>query len=109
MFSPAAERRHVQKDNLCPVIQKGRLSHGLLVFVCGLTTVALSLLQQHLEPWKLYATVGVLLAIDFLSLMIWQIVDPLHITVEVTALNSNTMEHRTATVEMFSHFDLSDS
>lgn len=39
--------------------------------------------QQHLEPWKLYATVGVLLAIDFLSLMIWQIVDPLHITVEV--------------------------
>ncbi|XP_029360323.1 gamma-aminobutyric acid type B receptor subunit 1 isoform X5 [Echeneis naucrates] len=38
--------------------------------------------KQHLEPWKLYATVGVLLAIDFLSLMIWQIVDPLHITVE---------------------------
>lgn len=46
--------------------------------------VCVSLLtQQHLEPWKLYATVGVLLAIDFLSLMIWQIVDPLHITVEV--------------------------
>ncbi|TMS10603.1 Gamma-aminobutyric acid type B receptor subunit 1 [Larimichthys crocea] len=39
--------------------------------------------KQHLEPWKLYATVGVLLAIDFLSLMIWQIVDPLHITVEM--------------------------
>ncbi|XP_056142362.1 gamma-aminobutyric acid type B receptor subunit 1 isoform X1 [Lampris incognitus] len=38
--------------------------------------------KKHLEPWKLYATVGVLLAIDFLSLMIWQIVDPLHITVE---------------------------
>uniref|UniRef100_A0A096LQ92 Gamma-aminobutyric acid type B receptor subunit 1 n=1 Tax=Poecilia formosa TaxID=48698 RepID=A0A096LQ92_POEFO len=38
--------------------------------------------KQPLEPWKLYATVGVLLAIDFLSLMIWQIVDPLHITVE---------------------------
>ncbi|XP_075962899.1 gamma-aminobutyric acid type B receptor subunit 1 [Anarhichas minor] len=38
--------------------------------------------KQHLEPWKLYATVGVLLAIDFLSLMIWQIVDPLHVTVE---------------------------
>ncbi|XP_047017147.1 gamma-aminobutyric acid type B receptor subunit 1 isoform X2 [Ictalurus punctatus] len=37
---------------------------------------------QHLEPWKLYATVGVLLAIDVLSLMIWQIVDPLHITLE---------------------------
>uniref|UniRef100_A0A674PCW7 Gamma-aminobutyric acid type B receptor subunit 1 n=1 Tax=Takifugu rubripes TaxID=31033 RepID=A0A674PCW7_TAKRU len=36
--------------------------------------------KQHLEPWKLYATVGVLLAIDFLSLVIWQIVDPLHIT-----------------------------
>ncbi|XP_023250641.1 gamma-aminobutyric acid type B receptor subunit 1-like isoform X1 [Seriola lalandi dorsalis] len=38
--------------------------------------------KQHLEPWKLYATVGVLLGIDVLSLMIWQIVDPLHITVE---------------------------
>ncbi|XP_061918720.1 gamma-aminobutyric acid type B receptor subunit 1 isoform X3 [Entelurus aequoreus] len=38
--------------------------------------------KQHLEPWKLYATVGVLLAVDFLSLVIWQIVDPLHITVE---------------------------
>ncbi|KAM4601346.1 gamma-aminobutyric acid type B receptor subunit 1 isoform 1-T1 [Polymixia lowei] len=38
--------------------------------------------KKHLEPWKLYATVGVLLAIDFLSLMIWQIMDPLHITVE---------------------------
>ncbi|XP_054636668.1 gamma-aminobutyric acid type B receptor subunit 1 isoform X1 [Dunckerocampus dactyliophorus] len=38
--------------------------------------------KQHLEPWKLYATVGVLLAVDFLSLIIWQIVDPLHITVE---------------------------
>uniref|UniRef100_A0A672G897 Gamma-aminobutyric acid type B receptor subunit 1 n=1 Tax=Salarias fasciatus TaxID=181472 RepID=A0A672G897_SALFA len=38
--------------------------------------------KKHLEPWKLYATVGVLLAVDFLSLMVWQIVDPLHITVE---------------------------
>uniref|UniRef100_A0AAY4ELI4 G-protein coupled receptors family 3 profile domain-containing protein n=1 Tax=Denticeps clupeoides TaxID=299321 RepID=A0AAY4ELI4_9TELE len=38
--------------------------------------------SQHLEPWKLYATVGVLLAIDVLSLMIWQIVDPLLITIE---------------------------
>ncbi|ROK35698.1 Gamma-aminobutyric acid type B receptor subunit 1 [Anabarilius grahami] len=38
--------------------------------------------KEHLEPWKLYATVGVLLVIDILSLMIWQIVDPLHITVE---------------------------
>ncbi|KAM7383044.1 hypothetical protein PAMP_002731 [Pampus punctatissimus] len=44
--------------------------------------------KQHLEPWKLYATVGVLLAIDFLSLMIWQIVDPLHITVECAAVSS---------------------
>uniref|UniRef100_A0A8C5A1S9 Gamma-aminobutyric acid (GABA) B receptor, 1a n=1 Tax=Gadus morhua TaxID=8049 RepID=A0A8C5A1S9_GADMO len=35
-----------------------------------------------LEPWKLYATVGVLLAVDFISLLVWQIVDPLHITVE---------------------------
>ncbi|XP_045078054.1 gamma-aminobutyric acid type B receptor subunit 1-like isoform X2 [Coregonus clupeaformis] len=38
--------------------------------------------RKHLEPWKLYTTVGVLLIIDVMSLMIWQIVDPLHITVE---------------------------
>ncbi|XP_029975855.1 gamma-aminobutyric acid type B receptor subunit 1 isoform X1 [Salarias fasciatus] len=38
--------------------------------------------KQHLEPWKLNATVGVLLGVDVLSLMVWQIVDPLHITVE---------------------------
>ncbi|XP_057689224.1 gamma-aminobutyric acid type B receptor subunit 1-like isoform X2 [Corythoichthys intestinalis] len=38
--------------------------------------------KKKLEPWKLYATVGVLLGVDFLSLVIWQIVDPLHITVE---------------------------
>uniref|UniRef100_A0A4W4GVF3 G-protein coupled receptors family 3 profile domain-containing protein n=1 Tax=Electrophorus electricus TaxID=8005 RepID=A0A4W4GVF3_ELEEL len=38
--------------------------------------------RKHLEPWKLYTTVGVLVAVDVLSLMIWQIVDPLHITVE---------------------------
>ncbi|GLD63251.1 gamma-aminobutyric acid type B receptor subunit 1 isoform X2 [Lates japonicus] len=42
--------------------------------------------RKHLEPWKLYATVGVLLGIDILSLMIWQIVDPLHITVEVLCM-----------------------
>ncbi|XP_027003762.1 gamma-aminobutyric acid type B receptor subunit 1 isoform X1 [Tachysurus fulvidraco] len=38
--------------------------------------------RKHLEPWKLYATVGVLLAIDVLSLMVWQIVDPLRLTLE---------------------------
>ncbi|CAL9706099.1 unnamed protein product [Knipowitschia caucasica] len=38
--------------------------------------------KQQLEPWKLYATAGALLSVDFLSLMIWQIVDPLHITIE---------------------------
>ncbi|XP_043533806.1 uncharacterized protein gabbr1b [Chiloscyllium plagiosum] len=37
---------------------------------------------QHLEPWKLYATVSVLLAIDVLTLAVWQIVDPLHRTIE---------------------------
>ncbi|CAK6982642.1 gamma-aminobutyric acid type B receptor subunit 1, partial [Scomber scombrus] len=42
--------------------------------------------KQHLEPWKLYTTVGILLGIDVLSLMIWQIVDPLHITVEVLCM-----------------------
>ncbi|XP_043940283.1 gamma-aminobutyric acid type B receptor subunit 1-like [Protopterus annectens] len=38
--------------------------------------------RKHLEPWKLYATVGALLAIDVLTLAIWQIVDPLQRTVE---------------------------
>uniref|UniRef100_A0A8C6TGQ5 Gamma-aminobutyric acid type B receptor subunit 1 n=1 Tax=Neogobius melanostomus TaxID=47308 RepID=A0A8C6TGQ5_9GOBI len=38
--------------------------------------------NEKKKPWKLYATAGVLLAVDFLSLMIWQIVDPLHVTIE---------------------------
>uniref|UniRef100_A0A3P9L938 Gamma-aminobutyric acid (GABA) B receptor, 1b n=1 Tax=Oryzias latipes TaxID=8090 RepID=A0A3P9L938_ORYLA len=38
--------------------------------------------RKHLDSWKLYATVGVLLSVDVLLLMIWQIVDPLHVTVE---------------------------
>uniref|UniRef100_A0A8C4ND84 Gamma-aminobutyric acid (GABA) B receptor, 1b n=1 Tax=Eptatretus burgeri TaxID=7764 RepID=A0A8C4ND84_EPTBU len=38
--------------------------------------------QQILEPWKLKATVGGLLAIDFLLLLLWQILDPLKRTVE---------------------------
>ena len=85
--------------------------------------------QQPLEPWKLYATVGVLLAIDFLSLMIWQIVDPLHITVEVeykrqmrsfvchhpfsptvhplSPVNSAVIRHWASFFEMFFHFDSS--
>ncbi|KAG7281761.1 hypothetical protein CRUP_028075, partial [Coryphaenoides rupestris] len=38
--------------------------------------------EDRKDKRKLNATVGVLLGIDVLSLMIWQIVDPLHITVE---------------------------
>lgn len=38
---------------------------------------------QTLEPWKLYATVGLLVGMDILTLAIWQIVDPLHRTIEV--------------------------
>lgn len=38
---------------------------------------------QTLEPWKLYATVGLLVGMDVLTLTIWQIVDPLHRTIEV--------------------------
>lgn len=73
-----------------------KLSALTLLMMSWITTEAVSFIvldgkligglfisQQHLEPWKLYATVGVLLVIDILSLMIWQIVDPLHITVEV--------------------------
>lgn len=40
---------------------------------------------QTLEPWKLYATVGLLVGMDVLTLAIWQIVDPLHRTIEVSA------------------------
>ncbi|XP_042202554.1 gamma-aminobutyric acid type B receptor subunit 1-like [Callorhinchus milii] len=38
--------------------------------------------RKHLDPWKLYATVSLLLGIDVLTLAIWQIVDPLHRTIE---------------------------
>lgn len=38
--------------------------------------------RKHLDPWKLYATVGMLLGIDVLTLAVWQIVDPLHRTIE---------------------------
>lgn len=39
--------------------------------------------KQTLEPWKLYATVGLLVGLDVVTLIIWQIVDPLHRTIEV--------------------------
>lgn len=74
----------------CRVICPGSLSlfgeRLVMPLECDDRCVCVSLLplpQQPLEPWKLYATVGVLLAIDFLSLVVWQSVDPLHITVEV--------------------------
>lgn len=38
---------------------------------------------QTLEPWKLYATVGLLVGTDLLTLAVWQIMDPLHRTIEV--------------------------
>lgn len=41
--------------------------------------------MQTLEPWKLYATVGLLVGLDVVTLAIWQIVDPLHRTIEVKA------------------------
>ncbi|XP_009996600.1 PREDICTED: gamma-aminobutyric acid type B receptor subunit 1, partial [Chaetura pelagica] len=41
------------------------------------------LVCQTLEPWKLYATVGLLVGLDVVTLIIWQIVDPLHRTIEV--------------------------
>ncbi|EMP33496.1 Gamma-aminobutyric acid type B receptor subunit 1 [Chelonia mydas] len=44
---------------------------GLFPFVC-----------QTLEPWKLYATVGLLVGLDVVMLAIWQIIDPLHRTIE---------------------------
>ncbi|ELW47086.1 Gamma-aminobutyric acid type B receptor subunit 1 [Tupaia chinensis] len=41
--------------------------------------------RKTLEPWKLYATVGLLVGMDILTLAIWQIVDPLHRTIETFA------------------------
>ena len=46
-------------------------------------TPVLHVFTQTLEPWKLYATVGLLVGMDVLTLAIWQIVDPLHRTIEV--------------------------
>lgn len=41
--------------------------------------------MQTLEPWKLYATVGLFVGLDVVILAIWQIVHPLERTIEVTA------------------------
>ncbi|XP_036093581.1 gamma-aminobutyric acid type B receptor subunit 1 isoform X5 [Rousettus aegyptiacus] len=41
--------------------------------------------RKTLEPWKLYTTVGLLVGMDVLTLAIWQIVDPLHRTIETFA------------------------
>nr|KAF6266985.1 gamma-aminobutyric acid type B receptor subunit 1 [Myotis myotis] len=41
--------------------------------------------RKTLEPWKLYATVGLLVGTDLLTLAVWQIVDPLHRTIETFA------------------------
>ncbi|XP_045154650.1 gamma-aminobutyric acid type B receptor subunit 1 [Echinops telfairi] len=41
--------------------------------------------RKTLEPWKLYATVGLLVGMDVLTLAVWQIVDPLHRTIETFA------------------------
>ncbi|NXB37494.1 GABR1 protein, partial [Eulacestoma nigropectus] len=38
--------------------------------------------RKALEPWKLYATVGGLVGFDVVTLSVWQIVDPLHRTIE---------------------------
>ncbi|XP_015269374.1 PREDICTED: gamma-aminobutyric acid type B receptor subunit 1 [Gekko japonicus] len=38
--------------------------------------------RKTLEPWKLYATVGLLVGLDVVILAIWQIVDPLQRTIE---------------------------
>ncbi|NWX94538.1 GABR1 protein, partial [Nothoprocta pentlandii] len=38
--------------------------------------------RKTLEPWKLYATVGLLVGLDVVTLFIWQVVDPLHRTIE---------------------------
>ena len=58
----------------------------------------LCVFTQTLEPWKLYATVGLLVGMDVLTLAIWQIVDPLHRTIEVPfeeALGSGGLAGRT--------------
>lgn len=59
-----------------PQVLGSRGSEGSPTCLCSVST-------QTLEPWKLYATVGLLVGMDVLTLAIWQIVDPLHRTIEV--------------------------
>ncbi|XP_074917547.1 gamma-aminobutyric acid type B receptor subunit 1-like, partial [Chelonoidis abingdonii] len=61
-------------------IYNGHVRLGiLLAIVC----LAFNIYNGHtLEPWKLYATVGLLVGLDVVMLAIWQIVDPLHRTIE---------------------------
>ncbi|KAK1895009.1 Gamma-aminobutyric acid type B receptor subunit 1 [Dissostichus eleginoides] len=81
VFPLGIDGHHVHRSQF-PVVCQFRLWLLGLGFSLAYGSMFTKIWWQHLEPWKLYATVGVLLAIDFLSLMIWQIVDPLHITVE---------------------------
>lgn len=60
----------------------GRLALGFGLPPSG-PTCPCCVFAQTLEPWKLYATVGLLVGMDVLTLAIWQIVDPLHRTIEV--------------------------
>uniref|UniRef100_A0A8B9EKI1 Gamma-aminobutyric acid type B receptor subunit 1 n=1 Tax=Anser cygnoides TaxID=8845 RepID=A0A8B9EKI1_ANSCY len=53
--------------------------------------------RKTLEPWKLYATVGLLVGLDVVTLIIWQIVDPLHRTIEVGGVPHSLFEHRCVT------------
>ncbi|KAI4811972.1 hypothetical protein KUCAC02_014830 [Chaenocephalus aceratus] len=81
VFPLGIDGHHVHRSQF-PVVCQFRLWLLGLGFSLAYGSMFTKIWWQHLEPWKLYATVGVLLAIDFLSLVIWQIVDPLHITVE---------------------------
>uniref|UniRef100_A0A3P8W3I4 Gamma-aminobutyric acid type B receptor subunit 1 n=1 Tax=Cynoglossus semilaevis TaxID=244447 RepID=A0A3P8W3I4_CYNSE len=80
VFTLGIDGHHVHRASFPVVCQVGLLFSLTELFnKCWRCQMAYT---QHLEPWKLYVTVGILLAVDFLSLLVWQTVDPLHITVE---------------------------
>jgi len=78
VFTKKEEKKEKRKVRGDPVGREGTEgdTHGVLVTLCCPHT-------QTLEPWKLYATVGLLVGLDVVTLIIWQIVDPLHRTIEV--------------------------
>lgn len=80
VFTKKEEKKEWRKVSCSPPPAPSALAVGLRGFPL---TCLCSVFTQTLEPWKLYTTVGLLVGMDVLTLAIWQIVDPLHRTIEV--------------------------